>query len=269
MTCPVSKRGERSFPVLSSLRASVMQESTKRKRLTVLKVDSYWDSLLKGITAGKQLLDLQKSAMIYSQGEKSTAIYFIQSGRVKIHVVSTQGKEAVLALAGPREFFGEGGLVCQTIRINSAVALEPTTVFRVENRAMLQALHPQPELSEKFTAALLSRNIDLEADLCDQLFNHSEKRLARVLLKLSRFGQRADVPDVKMPRLTHETLAEMVGTTRSRISFFMNKFKRLGLIEYTGTGDITVRDELMTDVVLHDSDDLSRYNLEGWSNVAR
>ena len=116
---------------------------------------------------------------------------------------------------------------------------------------MLQALHAQPELSEKFTAALLARNIKLEEDLCDQLFNHSEKRLARVLLKLSRLGQHADMPDAKMPRMTHETLAEMVGTTRSRITFFMNKFKKLGLIEYTGTGDVTVRDELMI-VVLHD-----------------
>ena len=110
----------------------------------------------------------------------------------------------------------------------------------------------QPELSEKFTAALLARNIDLEEDLCDQLFNHSEKRLARVLLKLSRLGQHADIPDAKMPRLTHETLAEMVGTTRSRITVFMNKFRKLGLIEYTGKGEITLREELMTDVVLHD-----------------
>ena len=117
---------------------------------------------------------------------------------------------------------------------------------------MLRALHAQSELSEKFTASLLARNVDLEEDLCDQLFNHSEKRLARVLLKLSRFGQHADVPDAKIPRLTHETLAEIVGTTRSRITFFMNKFRKLGLIEYTGTGEVTVRDELMTDVVLHD-----------------
>ena len=117
---------------------------------------------------------------------------------------------------------------------------------------MLQALHSRIELSETFTAALLARNIDLEEDLCDQLFNHSEKRLARVLLKLSRLGQHADMPDATMARLTHETLAEIVGTTRSRINLFMNKFRKLGLIEYTGAGDVTVRVELMTDVVLHD-----------------
>ena len=117
---------------------------------------------------------------------------------------------------------------------------------------MLQALRAHSRLSEKFVASLLARNIDMEEDIADQLFNHGENRLARVLLKLSRFGQHADVPDAKMPRLTHETLAEIVGTTRSRITFFMNKFRKLGLIEYTGTGDITVRDALMTDVVLHD-----------------
>ena len=116
---------------------------------------------------------------------------------------------------------------------------------------MLQALHAHIELSEKFTAALLARNINLEEDLCDQLFNHSEKRLARVLLKLSRFGQHADMPDAKMPKLTHEILAEMVGTTRPRITHFMSKFKTMGLIEYTEKGEITVRDELMTDIVLH------------------
>ena len=171
---------------------------------------------------------------------------------MKVTVVSAQGKEAVLAMLGPREFFGEGCLVGQPLRISTATTTESSTVFRVQKQAMLQALHAQPELSEKFTASLLARNINLEEDLCDQLFNHSEKRLARVLLKLSRFGQHADMPDAKMPRLTHETLAEMVGTTRSRITFFMNKFKKLGLIEYTGTGDVTVRDELMTDMVLHD-----------------
>ena len=117
---------------------------------------------------------------------------------------------------------------------------------------MLLGLHGQPELSEKFTAALLARNINLEEDLCDQLFNHSEKRLARVLLKLNRLGQHADMPRAKMPRLSHETLAEMVGTTRSRITFFMNKFKKLGLIHYRGTGDITVNEDLITDLALHD-----------------
>ena len=232
--------------------AKSIQETKKITKPTIAEIDPYVESLLKSIVVGKHVLQLQKDAPVFSQGDQADAIYFIQSGRVKVTVVSAQGKEAVLAMFGPHEFFGEGCLVGQPFRINTATATESSFVFGVQRQAMLQALHAQPELSEKFTAALLARNINLEEDLCDQLFNHSEKRLARVLLKLSRLGQHADMPDAKMPRMTHETLAEMVGTTRSRITFFMNKFKKLGLIEYTGTGDVTVRDELMTDVVLHD-----------------
>jgi len=229
-----------------------MQESRKITKRKFPEIDPHVESLLKNIVGGKHVLQLQKNTRLFSQGDEADAIYFIQSGRVKVTVVSAQGKEAVLAMLGPHEFFGEGCLVGQPFRISTATATESSTVFRVQKQAMLRALHAQPGLSEKFTAALLARNIDLEEDLCDQLFNHSEKRLARVLLKLSRLGQHADMPDAKMPRMTHQTLAEMVGTTRSRITFFMNKFKKLGLIEYTGTGDVTVRDELMIDMVLHD-----------------
>jgi CRP-like cAMP-binding protein len=229
-----------------------MQESRKITKRKFPEIDPHVESLLKNIVGGKHVLQLQKNTPVFSQGDAADAIYFIQTGKVKVTVLSAQGKEAVLAMLGPREFFGEGCLVGQSLRINTATTTESSTLFRVQKKAMLQALHVQSDLSEKFTAALLARNINLEEDLCDQLFNHSEKRLARVLLKLSRLGQHADMPDAKMPRLTHETLAEMVGTTRSRITFFMNKFKKLGLIEYTGTGDVTVRDELMTDVLLHD-----------------
>jgi CRP/FNR family cyclic AMP-dependent transcriptional regulator len=230
-----------------------MKASRKKiARPALPEIDQHVESLLKNIGVGKHVVQLQKDTAVFSQGDRADAIYFIQTGKVKVTVVSTQGKEAVLAILGPREFFGEGCMVGQSLRMSTATATESSTVFRVQKQAMLQALHAQPELSEKFTAALLARNISLEEDLCDQLFNHSEKRLARVLLKLSRFGQHADMPDAKMPNLTHETLAEMVGTTRSRITHFMNKFRTMGLIEYTGKGDITVRDELMTDVVLHD-----------------
>jgi CRP/FNR family transcriptional regulator, cyclic AMP receptor protein len=229
-----------------------MQESRKITKRKFPEIDPHVESLLKNIVGGKHVLQLQKDTPVFSQGAAADAIYFIQTGKVKVTVLSAQGKEAVLAMLGPRDFFGEGCLVGQSLRINTATTTESSTLFRVQKKAMLQALHVQSDLSEKFTAALLARNINLEEDLCDQLFNHSEKRLARVLLKLSRLGQHADMPDAKMPRLTHETLAEMVGTTRSRITFFMNKFKKLGLIEYTGTGDVTVRDELMTDVLLHD-----------------
>jgi CRP/FNR family transcriptional regulator, cyclic AMP receptor protein len=229
-----------------------MQESKKITKRKFPEIDPHVESLLKNIVGGKNVLQLQKNTQVFSQGAEADAIYFIQTGKVKVTVLSAQGKEAVLAMLGPREFFGEGCLVGQSLRISTATTTESSTLFRVQKKAMLQALHVQSDLSEKFTAALLARNINLEEDLCDQLFNHSEKRLARVLLKLSRLGQHADMPDAKMPRMTHETLAEMVGTTRSRITFFMNKFKKLGLIEYTGTGDVTVRDELMIDVVLHD-----------------
>jgi CRP-like cAMP-binding protein len=169
---------------------------------------------------------------------------------VKLSVVSLAGKEAVLAMLGPRGLLGEGCLVGQSIRVSTATSVGPSTLFRIDRQAMLAALHDQPELSEQFTAALLSRNIDLEEDLCDQLFNHSEKRLARVLLKLARFGQPDAMPEATMPRISHETLAEMVGTTRARVTHFMNKFRALGLIDYNGV--ITVRPELLTDIVLHD-----------------
>ena len=229
-----------------------MQGSKKIPKLNFAEIDPHVENLLKSIVVGKHVLQLQKNIPVFSQGDRADAIYFIQSGSVKVTVLSAQGKQAVLAMLGPHDFFGEGCLVGQPIWISTATTTESSTLFRVQKKAMLQALHAQPELSEKFTAALLARNIHLEEDLCDQLFNHSEKRLARVLLKLSRFGQHAEMPDAKMPRLTHEILAEMVGTTRSRITFFMNKFRKLGRIEYTGTGDVTVRAELMTDVVLHD-----------------
>ena len=153
-------------------------------------------------------------------------------------------------MSGPHDFFGEGALVKQVLRVSTAKTLEPSIVFRIEKSAMIRSLHEQTELSEKFTALLLTRNIDIEEDLCDQLFNHSEKRLARVLLKLSRLREHDLDPDASIPMLSHETLAEMVGTTRSRITHFMNKFRKMGLIEYNGK--LTVRTELLTDLVLHD-----------------
>src|ERR1700675_2305492 len=159
-----------------------MQESKKITKLNFTEIDPYVESLLKSIVVGKHVLQLQKNTPVFSQGADADAIYFIQSGRVKVTVLSAQGKEAVLAMVGPREFFGEGCLVGQHLRISTATTTESSTVFRIQKQVMLQALHAQPELSEKFTAALLARNIDLEEDLCDQLFNHSEKRLARSLL---------------------------------------------------------------------------------------
>ena len=226
--------------------------SKAKKAVTVkrARVDPYVATLLGKITAGKQQLDFRKGEKIFSQGDPADSIYFIETGRIKITVVSGAGKEAMLAMPGPHEFFGEGALVRQSLRVSTAEALEPSIVFRVEKRAMIRSLHDQPELSEKFMASLLTRNIDLEEDLCDQLFNHSEKRLARVLLKLARIREHDVVVDTNVPVLSHEVLAEMVGTTRSRITHFMNKFRAMGLIEYNG--ELTIRTELLTDLVLHD-----------------
>ena len=171
--------------------------------------------MLEKIEEGKTILQFRKDAAIFSQGDSVEAIYFIQTGKVKIAVVSPGGKEAVLAMLGAHGFFGEGCLVGQTLSLSTATAMQASTLFRIERRAMLRALR---ELSEKFTGLLLFRNIDLEEDLCDQLFNHSEKRLARVLLKLARFGQDDTMAAANVPPINHETLAEMVGTTRSRVT---------------------------------------------------
>jgi CRP/FNR family transcriptional regulator, cyclic AMP receptor protein len=223
-----------------------------KKALIVIppRIDPYVAKLLEKILNGKRVLTLPKGERIFAQGDRADAIFFIQSGKVKISVVSAGGQEAVLVMLGPHNFFGEGSLVGQTRRMSTATTLEPSTVFRVEKLAMIRALRDQAALSEKFMTALLVRNIDLEEDLCDQLFNHSEKRLARVLLKLARMRGRV-MPDAKIPVLSHEILAEMVGTTRSRITHFMNKFRTMGLIDYDSNG-FTVRTELLTDVVLHD-----------------
>ena len=212
--------------------------------------DPYLADLLENITEGKTILNLARDEKVFCQGEPAAAIYFIQAGKVKITVVSVAGHEAVLTILGPRGFLGEGCLVGQTVRVSTAVALQNSIVYRIERRSMLRSLHAQPELSEKFTASLLVRNIDLEEDLCDQLFNHSEKRLARVLLKLARFGLHEVLP--AMPRMRHEALAEMVGTTRPRVTHLMNKFRKLGLIDYKGNKEMIVRGELLTDVVLDD-----------------
>jgi len=223
----------------------------KPKNLKSAEIDPYVGSMLENIIEGKQILKLRKGIKLFSQGGGADAIYFIQSGSVKVATASVQGKKAVLAILGPRDFFGEGCLVGQSVRINTATTTESSIVFEIQKRAMLQALHAQPELSEKFVASLLARNIDMEEDICDQLFNNNENRLARVLLKLSRYGQHDFLPDAKLSQLSHETLADLVGTTPSRILHFLNKFRRLGLIHYNGTGEIMVRTEMLADMVLH------------------
>jgi len=209
-------------------------------------------ALLEKIVEGKDLLNLRMGEKLFSQGEEADALYFIQTGKVQLTVVSPQGKEAILATLDPGDFLGEECLVCNSLRSSTATSAEPSTVFRIEKRAMLEALHILPGFSEQFVAALLARNVILEEDLCDQLFNHTEKRLARILLKLARFGQDDKLLATKVPRLTHKAMAELVGTTSSEVSLFMNKFRMLGLIDDNGDGDIIVRAGLLTEVVLQD-----------------
>ena len=213
--------------------------------------DPYVSTLLGKITEVKRMLSVLNGEMVFAQGDNADAIYFVESGRVKISVVSSGGKEGVLGLLGPHNFFGEGSLIGQMVRLHSASVIEPATLFQVEKRAMLRALRDQQDLSEKFTSELLSRTMDLQEDLCDQLFNDSEKRLARVLIKIS--GMDDTDPSDSKTTMSHETLAEMVGTTRSRVTHFMNKFRKLGLIEYKG--HLTVNADRLAETVLNDDAD--------------
>jgi CRP/FNR family transcriptional regulator, cyclic AMP receptor protein len=215
------------------------------------KLDRYVDKMLEKVIEGKKVLNLRKNSTIFSQGAEANALYFIQSGRVKLTIAPVSGKEAVLlALLGPREFFGEGCLVGQSLRMSTAIATETSTLFEVQRRAMLDALGNEPALSEKFVASLLIRNIDMEQDIGNQLFNHSEKRLARVLLKLSRYGHHDFLPDAKLSQLSDDSLAQLAGTTPERVVHFLKKFTGLGLVYYRSS-NIVVRAEMLADMVLH------------------
>jgi CRP/FNR family cyclic AMP-dependent transcriptional regulator len=189
-----------------------------------------------------------KNQTIYAQGAACDAVFYIQEGKVRLTVVAKNGKEATIGLLNPGDFFGEGSLAGQSLRMGSATAMTDCKLLRIEKKAMMLALHQEHTLSDMFTAYLLGRNIRYEADLVDQLFNSSEKRLARILLLLAHFGKEG-MPETVVPKITQETLAEMVGTTRSRVSFFMNKFRRLGFIHYNG--GLEVHSSLLN-VVLHD-----------------
>jgi len=190
----------------------------------------------------------RKGQIVFSQGDPADAVYYVQKGKVKLTVVSDRGKEAVIAILGAEEFFGEGCLAGQTQRIATVVAMVDSVITRLEKAVIIQVIHREPAFSEKFISHLLGRSIRVEADLVDQLFNSSEKRLARLLLLLANFGKEGQ-PEPVIPKISQETLAEMIGTTRSRVSFFMNKFRKLGFIEYNG--GIEVRSSLLN-VVLHD-----------------
>jgi CRP/FNR family cyclic AMP-dependent transcriptional regulator len=206
------------------------------------------NAFLATIGVGRKIVTFKKKQSIFSQGDPCDAVFYIQTGKVRLTIVSKAGREATIGILSAGDFFGEGGLAGQTVRMGSASAMTDCTVLRIGKQAMMQALHREHALSDVFVAYLLARNIHYEEELVDQLFNSSEKRLARVLLMLARFGKEP-VPETVLPKISQETLAEMVGTTRSRVSFFMNRFRKLGFIHYNG--GLQVHGSLLN-VVLHD-----------------
>ena len=209
-----------------------------------------WESLLAGITRGKTVIEYGTNRNIFRQGQAADSLFYLRRGKVKLAVTSKDGREAIVAVLGAGEFFGEGCLAGQQLRMATATAMTDCALLRIEKPLMTQMLHEQHEISELFVAHLLSRNIRYEADLVDQLFNSSEKRLARILLLLSHFGKESRAEPV-LPRISQDDLAQMVGTTRSRVSYFMNKFRKLGFIDYSDNGGLTVQSGLLS-VVLHD-----------------
>jgi CRP-like cAMP-binding protein len=210
------------------------------------------DTFLATIGDGRKILSVPKKQTIFAQGDLADSVFYIQKGKVRLTVVSKIGKEATIAIVGEGTFFGEGSLAGQLLRMGSAAAMTDCELLRVDKKAMMDALHREHAFSDMFVSYLLARNIRYEEDLVDQLFNSSEKRLARVLLLLAHFGKEG-VPESVVPKISQETLAEMVGTTRSRVSFFMNRFRKLGFIHYAGgeEGGLQVHSSLLN-VVLHD-----------------
>jgi CRP-like cAMP-binding protein len=208
-----------------------------------------WEALLGGIFRGKTVIECGADRNIFRQGQPADSLFYLRRGKVKLSVISPQGKEAIIAILSAGEFFGEGGLAGQPVRMATAVAMTDCTLDKIEKSLMVRMLHEQHDASELFVEHLLSRNIRYEADLIDQLFNSSEKRLARILLLLSHFGKESKAETV-VPRVNQDTLAQMVGTTRSRVSHFMNRFRDHGFIEYDD-GGLTVHSGLLS-VVLHD-----------------
>jgi CRP/FNR family cyclic AMP-dependent transcriptional regulator len=209
-----------------------------------------WEAFLAGFTRGKTVIECGASRSIFRQGQPADSLFYLGRGEVKLAVTSRDGKEAIVAILGAGEFFGEGCLAGQQLRMATATAVTDCTLFRIERLLMTRLLQERHEISELFVAHLLSRNIRYEADLVDQLFSSSEKRLARILLLLSHFGKESRAEPV-LPRVSQDDLAQMVGTTRSRVSHFMNKFRKLGFVDYGPEGVLIVQSGLLS-VVLHD-----------------
>jgi CRP-like cAMP-binding protein len=229
-----------------------MDRKRKAKRpppaATTASADFNVQVFLDSAGVARNIVEYHQGERVFTQGDSCSHVNYIQAGSIKLSVLSRIGREAVLAVLGPGEFFGEGCLAGQSIRMGSATAMSATTILEVEKEAMLRLLHKNHRMSDRFIAHMLARNIRIEEDLVDQLFNSSEKRLARTLLLLARYGKH-DTPVRPIPPMSQETLAEMVGTTRSRVNFFMKKFQRLGFIDYTN--GLKVNDSLLA-VVLHD-----------------
>jgi CRP-like cAMP-binding protein len=217
--------------------------TTEPKARRAFDVEAYLEST----GPARRIVKYRRGEIVFAQGDSSNDIKYIQKGGIKLSVISRIGKEAVVAMLSPGDFFGEGALAGQLIRIETATAVVPSSVLAIDKEAMVRLLHEEPAFSDRFISYMLTRNMRIEADLVDQLFNSSEKRLARTLLLLARYGQAN--PQKTVPKISQETLAEMIGATRSRVNFFMNKFRKLGLIEYNG--GLKINSALLS-IVLHD-----------------
>lgn len=225
-----------------------MAKKPSRKTLRVPNFNA--EAFLTSVGSGRSNVKFHAKEVVFHQGDRANSVFYIEKGAVQISVVSEQGKEGLIGTLNAGDFVGEGCLAGQELYLSSATATKPTSAVKITKAAMLQVLQEQPDLSEMFTAFLLSRNIQIEADLVNQLFNSSEKRLARVLLQLASFGKEGKL-EVVIPKVSQETLAARVGTTRARVNFFMNKFRKMGLIEYNG--ELKVHSALIN-IIVHDPD---------------
>jgi CRP/FNR family transcriptional regulator, cyclic AMP receptor protein len=226
------------------MKATAKSSKILPKKNRAFKAQAFLDSA--GLS--RRIVEYRRSQKIYSQGDPTNTVLYIQKGGIKLSVVNEVGKEAVVGMLGPGDFFGEGGLAGQSVRMGTATTITPTTLLVIEKHEMIRVLHAERAFADLFVTYMLERNIRIEQDLIDQLFNSSEKRLARTLLLLARYGKQ-DQPQKMLPKVSQETLAEMIGTTRSRVNFFMNKFRKLGFIKYNG--GLHINTSLLS-VVLHE-----------------
>jgi CRP/FNR family cyclic AMP-dependent transcriptional regulator len=224
--------------------SSKAQAKIAPKKKPVFDAQAFLDS--SGLA--RRIVEYRGLEKIYAQGDRAITVFYIQSGTVKLTTVNEVGKEAVVAMLGPGDFFGEGGMAGQVVRMGAATTITATRLLVIEKKEMIRVLHSEHAFSDRFVAHMLARNIRIEQDLIDQLFNSSEKRLARTLLLLAQYGKQ-DKPQTKLPKISQETLAEIIGTTRSRVNFFMNKFRKLGFIKYNGG---LLIDPSLLSVVLHE-----------------